>query len=113
MAFTVSPIPTQIPRDTSSLSLTALMHRLRLICGILSIICCCFGIIGIILGAVGLVLAIIGNKDHKHGVGTGGLACSIIGLVLSLVILGMALLGSYSMPRDVNDLYEYMEMYER
>ncbi len=86
---------------------------ISLICGILSIICCCTGILGIILGGVGLLLAIIGNKDNKHGVGTGGLVCSIIGLILALIILGLSLLGSYTIPRDFQDLYEQMEMYER
>ncbi|MBP5472439.1 MAG: hypothetical protein J6Y12_07200, partial [Lachnospiraceae bacterium] len=85
---------------------------ISLICGILSILCCCAGIIGIIFGGVGLLLAFIGNRNHKHGVGTAGIVCSVIGIILSLIILGMALFGSYTIPRNIEDLYETIEMYE-
>ena len=49
------------------------------------------GIISIIIGAVsgGLVgwLGAIGRKNPEHkGIATGGLVCSIIGLVLSLIL---------------------------
>ncbi len=85
---------------------------ISLILGILSIICCCFGIVSTIMAVVGIVLAIIGNKNHKHGVGTGGLVCSIVGLILSLIILGLSALGTYIIPDSLNDLYQTLERYE-
>ncbi len=72
-----------------------------LISGIAGIVIgCCVGYIGIILGIVGLVCAIMGNKQGKTGVGTGGLVCSIIAIVfgvLSLIIVtifGAALMAA-------------------
>lgn len=47
---------------------------------------CCYGVPGIIFGVVGLVLSILGNKESKHGIGIGGLVCSIIGLIAGLAI---------------------------
>ena len=85
---------------------------ISLIVGILSILCCCWGLLGIILGAVGLVLAIIGNKGNKHGVGTGGLVCSIIGLVLSAIILILSIFGTYMIPSSFEDIYETFEQIE-
>ena len=85
---------------------------ISLILGIISLLCCCTGIIGMIIGAVGIILAVIGNKAGKHGVGTGGLVCSIIGFILALIILGLSVLTSYAIPRDMNDWYEYFERYE-
>lgn len=65
-----------------------------LICGIISIlICCCYGVPSIIAGIIGLILAIMGNKQGKHGVGTAGLVCSIIGLVLGSVYVILLVLG--------------------
>ena len=56
-----------------------------LICGILSILSfwCC-GFFGTIFGIVGLICCIKGNKKSKHRVGSVGLVCSIIGLILGL-----------------------------
>ncbi len=55
-----------------------------LVMGILSIVltCCCGG--GIIFGIAGLIMAIIANKQNKTGVGTAGLICSIVGIVLNV-----------------------------
>ena len=83
---------------------------ISLICGILSLICCCTGIIGVILGLAGTILAIIGNKQNKHGIGTAGLVCSIIGLVLAGVLLILSLVGVSAIPSSINDLYDYMDM---
>ena len=41
----------------------------------------------IIMGIVGIICAIAGNKTNKSGVGTAGLVCSIIGLILGVVML--------------------------
>ena len=86
---------------------------ISLILGILSIICCCFGIISTVFAIAGIILAIVGNKKQKHGVGTGGLVCSIIGLVLSLIILAISFAGrSYVAPRTMDEIFDYLEELE-
>ncbi|MBR1771089.1 MAG: hypothetical protein IJ747_03575 [Lachnospiraceae bacterium] len=65
-----------------------------LILGIAGIVfsCCCGA--GVLFGIIGLILAIVGNKEQKTGVGTGGLVCSIIAIVLSLLgVIGTFALG--------------------
>lgn len=65
-----------------------------LICGIFSILlCCCYGVPSMILGIVGIILAVVGNKQGKHGVGTAGLVCSIIGLILGAIYLILFIVG--------------------
>ena len=56
-----------------------------LVFGILSIVCCsCYGIFGI----VGLVLSIVAlATGKKSGLSIAGLICSIIGVVLTIVML--------------------------
>ena len=83
-----------------------------LIVGILSIVCCCWGLFSIILAVAGIILAIVGNKRCKHGVGTGGLACSIIGLVLALILLAFSYFTFISLPRNINDLNQWIENLE-
>ncbi len=85
---------------------------ISLILGILSIICCCWGIVAIIFGVVGIVLAVIGNKGHKHGVGTGGLVTSIIGLALAVILLVLSYTAFVTLPSNINDLNEWFEEYE-
>lgn len=67
------------------------MQIASLVCGIAGIVlgCCCipYGmVIGLVLGIVGLVLAIVGNKQSSSGIGTGGLVCSIIAIVLCVIV---------------------------
>ena len=63
-----------------------------LVLGIISIIIGLFsagalGWFGAILGIIGVVLGALGRKDpQKKGLATGGLVCSIIGLVLCLIL---------------------------
>ena len=85
---------------------------ISLILGILSIICCCWGIVAIIFGVVGIVLAVIGNKGRKHGVGTGGLVTSIIGLALAVILLVLSYTAFVTLPSNINDLNEWFEEYE-
>ncbi len=84
------------------------MQIASLVVGIFSIlICCCYGVPSIIAGIVGIILAIMGNKQGKNGVGTAGLVCSIIGLVLGTVFLILMVLGvaAGSMDSMLNEYY--------
>jgi hypothetical protein len=81
---------------------------ISLILGILSLVCCCTGLPGMVLGAIGLILAIIGNRDNKHGVGTAGLVCSIVGLALGGILLLLSLWGVSVLPDSIHDVYEWM-----
>ena len=83
-----------------------------LIVGIISIVCCCWGLFSIIPATVhilGIILAIVGNKKGKHGVGTGGLTCSIIGLVLAVILFAFSYFTFISLPRNINDLNQWIE----
>lgn len=69
-----------------------------LVMGIVSIVlmCCCGG--GIIFGIAGLIMSIVGNKQTKTGVGTAGLVCSIVGIVLNIFsIIYWVLSGALAM----------------
>ena len=82
-----------------------------LVLGIISIcLVCCYGLPSVILGIIGLVCAIKGNKENKHGVGTAGLVCSIIGLIAGICALiyyiaVVGLLVSGGLDAYINDLY--------
>lgn len=90
-------IPYQAPMEAPESNSANTLQIVGLICGIAGIVMgCCVGYIGIILAIVGLVCSIMGNKQGKSGIGTGGLICSIIAIVLSilsLVIYGVAILA--------------------
>lgn len=82
-----------------------------LVLGIIAIcLVCCYGLPSVILGIIGLICAIKGNKENKHGVGTAGLVCSIIGIiagVCSLIyyIVIVGLLVSGGLDSYLRDLY--------
>lgn len=81
-------IPYQTTVEPSEPAKANALQIVGLICGIAGIILgCCTGWGGLILGVIGLICAIIGNKQGKTGVGTGGLVCSIISIVLSLIVV--------------------------
>jgi len=89
-----------------------------LVLGILSILCCfCigffWGIPSIIFSVAGLIFGIVGNKKNKHGVGTAGIVCSIIGLVLAIIVLLFTVLV-FGLASSMNytDLLEWIEEYE-
>ena len=45
------------------------------------------GWLGAILAIIGIVLGALGRKNPEHkGIATGGLVCSIIGLILCLIL---------------------------
>lgn len=79
-----------------------------LVLGIISIcLICCYGAPSVILGIIGLICAIKGNKESKHGVGTAGLVCCIIGLcggALSLTYY-IWFLSSGEFERYLNEIY--------
>lgn len=76
----------QAPQDNGMENKANGMQIAGLVLGIVSI---CFGCCGggIIFGVVGLILSILGNKEKKHNIGTAGLVCSIIGLILSVIMM--------------------------
>ena len=109
-------IPYQAPVDEAPATANGLQIA-GLVCGILAIVSCwCYGIFGIIFGIAGLICAIIGNKKGKTGVGTAGLICSVIGLILGVialiyfvVVIGAAfsMIGS----GEMDALMQELEMY--
>lgn len=76
------------------------LQIVSLVAGIVGIVVgCCFSFVGIIGGVVGIICAIMGNKQNKHGVGTAGLICSIIALVLGILgIILSAIVGAALVP---------------
>lgn len=91
--------------NNSGYSVTAL------VLGILSIVlCCCYGIIGIILGTIGIVFAVkfkTSNNGRMNAPATIGLICSIIGLVLSTIMLiyTIYVLVNY---KEITQLYDWL-----
>ncbi len=63
------------------------MQIASLVLGIISIVLCCCNGYGAIFAIIGIVLSVLGGKSGKHGIGTAGLVCSIVGLVFSLIII--------------------------
>lgn len=63
-----------------------------LVLGILSIVIgvfssALFGWLGAIMAIIGIILGAIGRKNpDSNGIATGGLVCSIIGLILCLLL---------------------------
>lgn len=66
-----------------------IMGVASLILGIVSLVCSLFGAfswIGCIAGIIGIILGAMARKQAASGVATGGLVCSIIGLVLCAIV---------------------------
>lgn len=58
-----------------------------LVMGILSIVfACCYGI-GVIFGIAGIICSVLARKKGHSGTCTAGLVCSIIGTVLSVIMI--------------------------
>lgn len=67
------------------------MGAASLVLGIVTLVCpllSAFGFswIGCITGIIGIILGVMARKKAPSGVATGGLVCSIIGLVLCAII---------------------------
>lgn len=75
---------------------------LALVFGIASIVLsCCCTYLGIILGVVGIVLAVLSRQDNGgkfSGMAIGGLACSIVAIVLCVVSIFLVLTGIVANP---------------
>ena len=79
-----------------------------LVLGIISILlCCCYGAPSMIMGIIGLVCGIKGNKENKHGVGTAGIVCSIIGLIFGVISLIYYIVVGAALLSDPDYLYNY------
>lgn len=104
-ANTYNPVPPvnndQEPKQTNALAIVSL------VLGIASIVLgCCTGWVGLVCGIAGIVCAVISKKQGKSSLGTAGLVCSIIGLVLSILILVLAVLG-FAMMGAMGDMGYY------
>ncbi|MFT3982565.1 MAG: DUF4190 domain-containing protein [Lachnospiraceae bacterium] len=67
-----------------------------LVCGILSILCCCAWYLSIILAVVAIVFGILSLKKNADGrtMAIAGLITGGLGLVLSIIVLVLVLVGS-------------------
>ncbi len=76
------PTPPEGPKKTDALAIVSL------VLGIVSIVMsCCYTYLGIALGIGGIICSVMSNKKQKSGLATAGMVCSIIGLVLSVLLL--------------------------
>lgn len=72
---------TQPQEDNNGLAIVGLVM------GIISILfSCCYGA-GVIFGVAGWICSAMANKKNKTGLGKGGLITSIIGTVLSILVI--------------------------
>lgn len=87
------------------------MAVISLVMGILSLLCCCvglgaaFGIAGIILGSIAI------SRNTGKGVAIGGLVTSIIGTLLSVIVIIYYVFIGYSVAKNP-ELKQLMEMIE-
>lgn len=65
-----------------------------MITGILSIVLCFWSLGGFVLGIIGIILGMQGRKSTKKGMGTAGLVCGIIGIVLTAIVFVAAIIGA-------------------
>ena len=68
-----------------------------MVLGIVSLLFFWMPYITIFLSIVGIVLAVLQNKTYKNGIATTGLVTSIIGLVLSAILLFFLIIGMIAM----------------
>ena len=58
-----------------------------LVLGIISVLGTCIPLIGLICGIPGIVFGALGRKSPSKGMATAGLVISIIGLILSILMM--------------------------
>lgn len=80
-AYDTSVASTEEADKTPGLSIAGL------VLGIISIVFSCCGCFSVAFGIAGLIMSIIGNSKKKTSAGTAGLICSIVGIVLSLILI--------------------------
>lgn len=75
-----------------------------LVLGIISLVLSCIWYISIPCAVVGIILGVLQNKKNKIGLATGGIVCSIIGIVLCvlLIVLAVAFVGAVGMSGLMN-----------
>ena len=77
-----------------------------MILGIVSIVLCCAWYISLICAVAGIVLGVLHNKKGaKSGMDTAGIVCSVIGIVLTvavwiLAVIGLAMFGELAGLQD-------------
>lgn len=82
-----------------------------MVLGILSIITFLIFFISIPLGILAIVFGVIANKKQKNGMATAGLVTGIVGIALSLIIIGLALWIGDELEDDP-DFIEFIEKIE-
>ena len=94
------------PQQSNALSVVSLVM------GILSILFgCCYGI-GIVFAIAGIICAAVGKKKgQKGGIGTAGLVCSIIGAVLSVIMLVYVIIVGVALFNDPSFMNEFESIY--
>ena len=91
--------PAEPPKKTNGQSIAAF------VLGIVgTVLACCSPIVGIICGVVGLSLGIVGNKKLKSGLGTAGIALSIIALVVGVGMWIANIIALSQMESGMNEL---------
>lgn len=91
------------PNKANALQITGLVLS---IVGI--VVCCCLACGGLVLGIAGLVCSIIGNNQNgRNGIGTAGMVCGIVAIVLSIInmILGGIITSTGLYQEIMNNLY--------
>lgn len=90
------------PKKNNSLAIVSL------VLGIISIVLgCCGSWIAIILGIGGIVCSVLSKKEGKTGMGTAGMICSIVGIVLAIVVLILAIVFSVAIIDEMDTLSYY------
>lgn len=93
------------PKKTDTLAIVALVLGIATI-----VMSCCYTYLGFPLGIGGIVCSVMARKKQKSGMATAGLVCSIVGLVLTvlLLIFSAAIIGILaSQGYDINDFLNY------
>ena len=77
-----------------------------MIFGILSILSCIFGPVCWVLGLAGIIMGIFGRKRGGKGMGTAGIICGSVGLVLSILIYSLAFFAFSSLISNFSNVVD-------
>lgn len=107
-AYTPSPVPVMVkppkPGDPSK----NWAGILGMILGILSLLMCCLPYISIFFAIAGLIFSIMGRKSQQKGMAIAGLITSIIGLLVTAILLIIILLGATEWLDEIPGLSEFV-----